>query len=102
MGDPFSNKIAEILASEEEYLSHRSQPTMASSTAATRVLRTTMFRIPDAANQQKLIQAYSKLAAEQKKVCPQSHRPVFCQSAQLNTHPAPRTASPTSSTWQQA
>ncbi|KAH8907440.1 hypothetical protein BR93DRAFT_926487 [Coniochaeta sp. PMI_546] len=32
-----------------------------------RVLRTTMFRIADPAHQQKLIQAYNKLAAEQKK-----------------------------------
>jgi hypothetical protein len=71
MGDLFSNKITEILASEEEHLSHNHhhhhQPTTMASTA--RVLRTTMFRIADPANQQKLIQAYNKLAAEQKKVC---------------------------------
>lgn len=63
MGDIFSNKITEILASEEEILSHYRPMT------AARVLRTTMFRIADPEHQQRLIQAYNKLAAEQKKVC---------------------------------
>ncbi|KAJ9145268.1 hypothetical protein NKR19_g6104 [Coniochaeta hoffmannii] len=75
MGSPFSNKIAEILCSKEQYPPPQEQPLppdprMASTStpsAAARVLRTTMFRISDPANQQKLIQAYNKLAAEQKK-----------------------------------
>jgi len=64
MGDLFKNEITEILAGEPHIA--RSPPPM-SSTA--RVLRTTMFRIADPASQQKLVQAYGKLAADQKKVC---------------------------------
>ncbi|KAB5559886.1 hypothetical protein GE09DRAFT_1220555 [Coniochaeta sp. 2T2.1] len=53
----------------EERFIWEEEPTTMSAAAnnASRVLRTTMFRIADPANQRKLIQAYNKLAAEQKK-----------------------------------
>ena len=80
MHNPTSGTWGEPFLWEEEPISNSSAYKPATATAtgtmsaattntARRVLRTTMFRIAEPANQQKLVEAYNKLATEQKKVC---------------------------------
>lgn len=65
MGDLFKKETTEVL-SHEPYTEQQPPPMSTAGTA--RVLRTTMFKIADPANQKKLVEAYGRLAGDQKKV----------------------------------